>query len=376
MSRHLHFVQSTEPLQGGGLGKAALELSAALKVAGEQSCLVATGAGSTTGDECTRIYRRSGPERLFYSPALRRDAYKLVAAADIIHGHGFYVGTNWLLGRQARAQAKPLVYHAHGIFEPWILARSRRKKAMAHFLFESANFRHASLWRALTSKEADQIRRQGVNAPIVVCPNGIEISQFERISSLRVAEAKHKESYELLFLARIHPKKGLLLLVEAWATLPAKLRDKWTVVVAGPDELGHRAEVESAVAAAGASNQWRFVGTVSGLEKLKVLARADAFVLPSHSEGFSVAILEAMACRLPVLATQACNFPALAERGGGWSVPTNVPALSAALVDLLTEKDSARAQRGVAARKLVEAEYTWSNIAAKISQACLQLIKN
>ncbi len=373
MTAHLHFVQSIEPLQGGGLGRAAWELSDAMRNAGVSSRLVTTSAGTTDHRAGVSEYRRQGPERAFYSPELRNDSKRLVGEADVVHGHGFYVATNWMLGRQTRHQKKPLVYHAHGIFEPWILARSQRKKALAHVLFENANFRHASLWRALTDKEADQIRAQGITAPVVVCPNGIELSQFERVPALRADLQINKNRKELLFLARLHPKKGLPLLVEAWSRLPAKLRQEWRVVVAGPDELSHRGEVESAVARIKAESEWDFVGSLSGDSKLQALARADAFVLPSHSEGFSVAILEAMACSLPVIATHACNFPALSKEGGCWTVPTTVEALTAALTQLLAEDGKARDQRGAAARKLVEQHYTWPRIAAQLADACAKI---
>ena len=93
---------------------------------------------------------------------------------------GFYVGTNLILGGEARRQGKPLVYHAHGFFEPWILNRSRWKKQLAHWLFENANFRQVKLWRALTSKEASQIRAQGIKAPVVIVPNGLDLDDYSR----------------------------------------------------------------------------------------------------------------------------------------------------------------------------------------------------
>jgi len=367
--RHLHFVQSIETLEGGGLGRAAFELCNAMRQFVNSSSLITTGAGKTYCKDGVTSYQRRGVTRAFFSPELQSDAARMVCDSDIIHGHGFYVSTNWMIGRQARLQHKPLVYHAHGIFEPWILARSRYKKALAHILFENSNFRHASLWRALTSKEADQIRARGVNAPVVVCPNGIELNQFEQVPEIRLQSQKSKDRKELLFLARLHPKKGLLLLVEAWSRIPEKFRRMWRVVVAGPDELNHRSEVEIAVNSINANLEWSFVGSLSGLSKIQALARADAFVLPSHSEGFSVAILEAMACRLPVLATHACNFPALADEGGGWSVQPNVDELSAGLIQLLSENDNAMIHRGEAARRLVENKFTWPRIANQLAQA-------
>lgn len=320
---HLHFVQSTEPLEGGGLGRAAWELSDGLVTFGSVSKIVTTSADDNISCDDYVACRRFGPVKAFYAPGMWQAAARLVTDCDIVHGHGFYVMPNWCFGREARRQKKPLVYHAHGMFEPWILARSRGKKRIAHWLFETANFHHAKLWRALTVKEADQIRSQGIAAPIIVLPNGIDLRSFDDVPAFRRTIASSKKKRELLFLARLHPKKGLDLLVQAWALLPLSLRGDWRIVVAGPDELGYRAEIEALVARLEVGESMTFTGSVSGDEKHAVLASADAFVLPSYSEGFSVAILEALACRLPVLATHPCNFPDLASRGGGgvWSRP-------------------------------------------------------
>lgn len=371
--RHLHFVQSTEPLEGGGLGRAAYELSFALRKSGRTSLIVATGPSTEAPEPGLKIFGRFGPTRGFFAPTLQKEASTLVSECDIVHGHGFYVATNWILGREARRQRRPLVYHPHGMFEPWILSRSRGKKRLAHLFFENANFAYTKLWRALTGKEADQIRAQGITASVIVCPNGIDLSIFDSLPDLRLGLGKMKTRRELLFLARLHPKKGLPLLIKAWARLPIVLRAKWRVVIAGPDELGHRAEIEEQLRAVGLQNDFEFTGSVSGAAKLAVLARADAFILPSHSEGFSVAILEAMACRLPVLATHACNFPSLASEGGGWCVPDSVEPLCRAMEELMREDETGLRQRGDAARALIEARYTWASIAAQLAEACESL---
>jgi glycosyltransferase involved in cell wall biosynthesis len=294
----------------------------------------------------------------------------LVADTDFMHGHGFYVAPNWILGCEARLQSKPLVYHPHGMFEPWILSRSRWKKRIAHWLFEDANFEHAGLWRALTSKEADQIRGLGIAAPIIVCPNGIRLQTFEGIPALRTATAAAKTRRSLLFLARLHPKKGLDLLLRAWCSIPQADRAGWRMVIAGPDELNHRAEIESLAATLGVENELVFTGEVSGDAKVRCLAEADAFVLPSRSEGFSVAILEAMACRLPVLATTACNFPELGTEGGGWCVDPSVEGIAGGLRGLFAADEAELTQRGNQGRALVERRYTWPEIARTLDEAC------
>ena len=157
--QHLHFVQSLETLQGGGLGQAALALHLEFLRAAVPSRLVSTTGGETTSPHPgVTLCLRNGPPRAFWSAELQRMRSYLVKTASVVHGHGFYVGTNSIIGGEALRQHKALVHHVHGFFEPWIQARSRGKKQIAHWLFENSNFREARLWRALTSKEADHVR--------------------------------------------------------------------------------------------------------------------------------------------------------------------------------------------------------------------------
>lgn len=362
---HLHFVQSLEPLEGGGLGRAAYELHSALLERGVSSSLVTTtGNGVDPEFQHCRQFPRRGPTKAFFSPDLRREAGALAENSDLLHGHGFYVSTNWLLGTEARKRNKPLVYHPHGMFEPWILQNSRWKKKAAHLLFENRNFSAARLWRALTGKEADQIREQGITAPVVVAPNGIHLPPFDNVKAPARGERKR-----LLFLGRIHPKKGLDLLADAWGALHEEYPD-WELVIAGPDEGGHLADITERSRRAGGADRITYTGSVTGDEKVRLLKSADLFVLSSYSEGFSVAVLEALACGVPVLLTNACNFPELARGGAGWECVPDPYSLIDTLEESLSASDAERRQRGAAGRRMVESHYTWDAIARTILDAC------
>jgi len=161
------------------MGLSTVALHRQLLASGVESTLCSTYSDAPQAPaERVLEFRRIKPDFLYFAPELQTKAKELVAATDVIHGHGLYVGTNFAFGLQARLQSKPLVYHTHGFFEPWILKRSRWKKRLVHSIFEDANFRHARLWRALTTKEADQIRAQGIKAPIVVIPVGLHPMPF------------------------------------------------------------------------------------------------------------------------------------------------------------------------------------------------------
>ncbi len=374
--RHLHFTQSLEPLQGGGLGTSALALHAQFLALGVASELCATHGGMPQSPGTgAREFKRIKPDPLYLAPALAQEAPALVQAAEVLHGHGLYVGTNYLLGREARRQGKPLVYHAHGFFEPWILNRSRWKKRLAHWLFEDANFRHACLWRALSEKEAEQIRSCGITAPIVVAPNGVDpLPLTTPAGSGAVVETPWagpltKTGPRLLFLGRLHPKKGFDLLLAAWARLAAT-HQPWQLVLAGPDEGGHLAVLKRQAASLGLLDRLVLTGPISGAPKAALLHSADLFVLPSYSEGFPMAVLEALACGVPVVATRACNFPDLSRAGCGWECEPTVESLTTALRAALDAGAPELRQRGSRGLALVQERYTWPRVARDLLDAC------
>lgn len=344
---------------------------------GMESALCATsGELARETAESVFQFRRIKPDFLYFSPEMKLRATNVTAEVDVVHGHGFYVGTNYIFGGAARRLKKPLVYHAHGFFEPWILNRSRWKKNLAHWFFENANFRHARLWRALTTKEADQIRARGINAPVVLAPNGLNLDDYARPESgngtitTPLIPSLAKPARRLLFLGRIHPKKGLDLLLAAWAKLHSIHRD-WELIVAGPDEGGYLAELKTMAATLALHGQVRFTGIVTGNTKRALLYSSDAFVLPSYSEGFSMSLLEAMACGIPVVATKACNFSQITEHETGWECESTEQSVFETLTQALGEDDAARQQRGRNGRKLVETKYAWPSIIRTLSEACL-----
>ncbi len=170
----------------------------------------------------------------------------------------------------------------------------------------------------------------------------------------------------LLFLGRIHPKKGLPHLVEAWAALQrdGAARD-WALLIAGPDQLGHAAQVAAQVRALGVDDSVVLAGPAYGEAKRDLLAGADAFVLPSFSEGFSMAVLEAMAWRLPVVVSRQCNLDVEAP-GAGLLCEPEAASVAGRLRDLLALSDAGRGDMGKRGRAEVERRYTWPIVAAQL----------
>jgi len=375
--RHLHFTQSLEPLQGGGLGSSAIALHSHMERAGLSSVLCATyGAVPRKPGHGIEEYPRVGPGFLYFSPTMLGAAPALVRDCDVTHGHGLYVGPNLIFGREARRQRKALVYHVHGMFEPYILKRSRWKKRLVQWMFEDRNIRDVRFWRALTSTEADQIAATGARQPIAVIPNGLDVADFTRPADLDrpiqtpLVERLSKRFRRLLFLGRIHPKKGLMLLLPAWVKVRSRAAD-WELVIAGPDEGGHLQEVRARAAELGIGDRVIFTGLTQGEEKVRLLHTADLFVLPSFSEGLPMSVLEALACGVPVVATRESNVGDLMSGGAGWECSAAVDSLAEALGQALAATESERAERGSTGRRAIEARYGWPSVVKELERACV-----
>lgn len=369
--KHLHFVQSLEPLEGGGLGAAALQLHEVLGRRGGSVLAATRGADFPLSWPGVYQGERSGPSALYYSGSLKKFAQSEVGGVDWIHGHGLYVYPNYVFGSEARRQSKPHACHIHGFFDPWILKRSRWKKALVSRLFENRNLRNARFLRALTEKEASQIRAVGLKNPVVVIPNGIDLATADEESNSKHStdHFKRKRPKRVLFLSRLHPKKGLDMLIPVWAKLTREFPE-WELVIVGPDEGGYQAVLEKLIKDSGTDDSCTIHPAVFGSLKHEVYRSADLFVLPSYSEGFPMAVLEALAHKLPVVLTTECNVPELAVENAAWECVPEAGPLENSLRQALSADDAERKQRGLLGRKIVESRYTWGSVADALEDAC------
>ncbi len=285
---------------------------------------------------------------------------------------------------------KPAVVAPHGSLDAWALQNSKWKKRIAAAIFKDRQLRNATCFRALCSAEADSIRAYGLKQRIEIVPNGVELP--EKLTTEDTESTKGKK--RLLFLGRIHPKKGLVGALRAWADIQnpkSKIQNskQWQFVIAGWDQGGHEGELRALCGELGlkvCSFQGSvfsreeadvvFHGPAFGEEKEALLRSAAAFILPSLSEGLPMSVLEAWAYGLPVVMTPECNLPegfasqaALEIRNGGmgnWSWE--------GLRSLLDMSDSDRIEMGQRGRRLVEEKFTWPKVAAQMHELFQQLL--
>jgi poly(glycerol-phosphate) alpha-glucosyltransferase len=223
---------------------------------------------------------------------------------------------------------------------------------------------------ALCAAEATAIRAFGLRNPICTIPNGVDLPPaIAGHEPPPWAEAVSDERRVLLYLGRIHPKKGLANLLHAWAAARAMAAEgAWTLVIAGWDQGGHAAELAALSTRLELKELVCFTGPLYGTQKVAAYRCANAFVLPSLSEGLPLVVLEAWSYARPVVLTSACNLPEGAEVGAALTCHPDVPGLTEALRDLLDRSDRAREEMGLRGRALVAERFTWSGAARQMAQ--------
>lgn len=304
-----------------------------------------------------------GPDAFGYAPNLVDTL--LATDADVVHLHALWMYTSWAVQTWHRQTGQPYVVSPHGMLDPWALDNAGWKKRLAGALYENASLRDAACLHALNRKERTAIRDYGLDGPVGVIPNGVDLPDDDTTEAPPPwGDQFDADTQVLLFLGRIHPKKGLAELLDAWAQLDdCAAAANWRLAVVGWDDGGHRAELEAAVAERGLDATVCFPGPAYGDEKDAAFRHADGFILPSYSEGLPMAVLEAWSYRLPVLMTPQCNLEEGFEANAAYRIAPDPKRIAEGLRAFMRSDASERSQMGNRGRALVEDQYTWPQIA-------------
>lgn len=370
--RVVHTVARLAPGKGGP-SESVPALCRALVAAGAEVTLV-TGAGEVS--DAVRaleavakvLYVRLGPYAAAHvGLSLGRELRALAGSADLLHGHGIWLHPNWASARAARRQGVPFVVSPRGMLAPRALASSRWRKRAAWLLLDGRHLRGAALVHATSPEEARQVRAAGIAAPIAVIGNGVDTTV---LCPPEAAAGRGRTSPRagVLFLGRIHPIKGIDLLLDAWRLVAGARRDVPELLLAGPGEERHVAWLRRELAARSLPGA-RYLGPVRGSEKLELLRGVRALVLPSRSENYGLVVAEALACGTPVVATTGTPWSALASERCGWHVEPSPTDLAQGLAELLEASDEAIEAMGLRGRAFVEREHSLSATATRMLAA-------
>ena len=292
-------------------------------------------------------------------------------SVDVVHGHGLWCGASLTAAALARGLTCPLVISPHGMLEPWARHHHRLRKQFAWIMQERAAVGGADLLQAMSDLELESLRAARLFQPIAVHPVGIDVPR-PLLTDADHGKAPNRSCRTCVFLSRLHPKKGLAILLRAWCQVQPR---GWRLVIAGPDHRGHRAAMVRLAHGLGIDGSVVFSEPLHGGEKWQLLASADLFVLPSHSENFGIVIAEALAAGTPVIATTGTPWEVLSTAGAGWWVPTTAASLAAALQSATQMPADALLTMGDRGRELIRTRCDWSMIAVTVRDAYRWIVR-
>lgn len=299
-----------------------------------------------------------------YSSELSEMAAYLVRDVDIIHLHCLWEWPCWRIAHEARRQHKPYVIQTHGFLEPERLKKSWFRKFLIGTFIEKRNLSRARCVIATAPSEERSLRKYGIRNKIAVIPIGIDISGIDTarkdINILRRLGTPAGKKV-LLYLSRLAPIKGLDMLAEAWRQLE-KYHSQWQLLIVGDDLQGYSVEIKKYYSRCILDNSVSFPGPIYGKEKYVLLKSVDAFVLPTRSENFSIAVQEALAAGLPVVCTKGAPWSVISDEGAGEWVDISVTGIKDGIERVINYSDDEKRRVSVAARNIIRRDFSWDSV--------------
>lgn len=369
--RVLHVIPSVAE-RSGGPATAIIPMCRALKQEGVEVLLVSTNAGMDHDDGVSeykgipaKFFPTQMGESFKYSRPLSSWLSSNIAQFDVAHIHAVFNHSSIAAAHVCRRAGVPYVVRPLGTLEPWSMTqKSIRKRVFWQISGKGMLRRAAAIHYTTQAEKLSTERLLGLNHGKVIAL-GIEAN-----SATSVTDAKLEQYFpELankpyaLVLSRLHPKKGLDVLLDAFLSLTQIQKfAHWRLVIAGDGPADHVLKLK---AMAGSSSQIHFTGWLNGEKKDAVLSGASLLVLPSHQENFGLCVMEALSRSVPVLVSPHVN---LAEEivlaNAGWIATVDKDALMSRLAEALSDDDE-RVRRGDAGKQLSQ-KYSWDTVAKNL----------
>jgi glycosyltransferase involved in cell wall biosynthesis len=386
----LHVIPSVASVRGGP-SQAVLETVKSLRDLGIQAEIVTTNDnGNDLLDVplCEWLEYKQVPVQFFsrYSPnihsiqefafsgQLTAWLWKNVVNYDLLHIHAIFSYASTMAMAIARLRGISYVVRPLGQLCEWSLQQSAGKKQIYLNLIERANLNHAQAVHLTSAQEQQEVSHLNLKVPSFVLPHGLSIPPIIPNARSLLREHLNVSPSEpvILFLSRLHPKKGLDYLIPALGKLT---HHQFTLAIAGNGSKEYEAEIEALLVSNGIRDRTHLAGFVEGETKNKFMQGADLFVLTSHSENFAVVVLEALAAGVPVLVTPGVALAALVQQYQLGYVPElDIPAISSLLDHYLSHPQEAKVM-GERARQIVEEKYTWNQIALRMQQIYTDILE-
>ena len=377
--RVLHVIPAVAPRYGGP-SQAVIEMCLALQRAGVDVELCATDADGNGRLDVelgkptlyrgvrTHFFRRDRSEAFKFSRSMDHWLDGSIVGYDIVHIHAVFSHATHAAARACRRHRVPYIVRPLGTLEPWSMQQKRPRKLIAWHLFFRRVLHEAAAVHYTTEQERELTERSLKLSGGIVIPNGVdgELLEVQASGKFRGQHGIPADAPFVLTLSRLHPKKGIDLLLNAFIDLKAQNKlAEWHLVVAGDGEANYVERLRRIARGTAAESAVHWVGWLEDAAKFEALAEADLFVLSSFQENFGIGAVESMACGAPVLLSRQVGLASeVRNAGAGWVANLNGAGLRDGLAEA-TDNPTELATRGNAARELVRERFTWPRIAAE-----------
>ena len=365
--RVLHIVP-TVARESGGPARSTQGLVAALRQNGVEAWLLSMTPGEEpwlSGFDASAFLSVDSRGYFAWKRVVRKAIEKL--RPDLLHLHQIWTLDLHAAAVVAREMKIPYVLAPRGSLEPWALAQKALKKKIAMALYQRYDLNHAVALHATAEAEAKQFEALGLRAPIFLSVNAVNVPEYLPDWNQH-ADGKRR----VLFLSRVHYKKGLLELVQAWGL--ARPRG-WKVEIVGFDSDGYLEKCLNVARQLGVEEDFIYTGSLQDEAKWSAYRRADLFVLPSYSENFGIVVAEALYAGLPVITTKGTPWREI-DGTCGWWVDLGIEPLAKAIRHAVDLSDAERCAMGAVGRKMIEANFMWKPVVMKLRDAYQKLLEH
>ncbi|MDC6451809.1 glycosyltransferase, partial [Alphaproteobacteria bacterium] len=362
----INTISSTENLSSG-ITHCVNELSFGLGKLGQHVEILSLGSSGMSGSrkKNQHVFKNDFSNipllhKVGLSSAMKR--YIMTSNANILHTHGL-----WMFPNCYRNPDISFIISPHGMLAEGALKFSSKKKKIFDFLFQRSAFSNAKLLFATAESELEDIRNYGLKTPVALISNGVNIPIIKK-------KVDPKKIKTVISLGRIHPKKGLDILIKAWSRVEP-IFNNWQLKIVGPNELGHQKELEALIKKLNLKRV-HIEPPIYGSDKDMLLSKCNLFVLPSKSENFALTVAESLAVKVPVIATKDTPWSGLGVYKCGWWVEGREDSLVEVLKIALNLPEKQLVDMGNRGKIWMQKDFSWEHICEKTMQSYTWLIKN
>ena len=296
-------------------------------------------------------------QRFGVSPRMKEALSQAAISSQIIHTNSLWMMPNIYPASAVRGTNCKLVISPRGTLSPWALSRSRMRKRVVNWLGQRRCLESASCIHATSLEELSEIRKAGLSNPVAVIPNGVACP------TTLIQRADDNAQKTLLFLARIHPTKGVDVLLDAWQNVQSEFPD-WRLKIAGPNDNLYAKQM---ITRSLSLRDVDFCGELAGDAKTKGFQDANLYVLPTHSENFGISVAEALSYGVPAIVFHGAPWQGLIHKNAGWWVEPGVASLAASLRIAMTHSSSELRQLGRNGHQWMQHEFDWQVIGKRMA---------